>query len=142
MNDTRSPNLEVVSRIVSAFNAHDPQEIARCVAPDAIADWSESIAPYRGVYRGRDAWREFFERRLDVWKDARWEILDLAEMEGDRVLLEVRLVARGKESGAGVSATATVVWSVVGVEITHARLFQSRKDAEAATRPAGGAANA
>ena len=122
-------NVEVVRRVVDAFNRHDPNLLASYVAEDGEADWSESIAPYRGVYRGPDEWREWLRLRLEAWRNARWEPLELAALDYQRVLLVVRLVAQGRDSGVEVTAPSAIVWTVRAGKILRAKLFQSKAEA-------------
>lgn len=123
-------NKEIVAGVVAAFNQRDPEQLASFIAPDGVADWRNSIAPYRGVYRGRDAWREFFEQRLSAWEEAIWEVDEITELDEDRILLVIRLLARGREeSGIEVTAAGAVSWTLADGAVTRATLFQSREEA-------------
>jgi ketosteroid isomerase-like protein len=122
-------NVEVVSRVIDAFNRHEPDLIASYVAPEGEADWSRSLAPYRGVYRGPDEWRDWLRLRLDAWSDARWDALELTALDDDRVLLVVRLTALGRDSGVEVTASSTIIWTVRDGKIVRAELFQSKDEA-------------
>jgi ketosteroid isomerase-like protein len=122
-------NVELVRRVIDAFNRHDADLIASYIAPDGVADWSGSIAPYRGVYRGPEEWRDWLTSRLEVWSDARWEALELMELDDERVLLVVRLVAQGRDSGVEVTASSGIVWTIHGGKVARAKLFQSKEEA-------------
>ena len=122
-------NVEIVRAVVGAFNEHDPALLASYVADDGEADWSESIAPYRGIYRGPAEWREWLRLRLDAWRAARWEPIELLELDGDTVLLVTRLIAEGRDSGVQVAAKAAVIWTLRDGKIARAKLFQSKVEA-------------
>ena len=122
-------NVEVVRKIIEAFNRHDPDLFASYVAPGGEADWSDSIAPYRGVYRGPDEWKAWLRLRLDAWRDAHWEPLELAELEQELVLLVVRLIAQGRDSGIEVRASSAVLWTIRDGKVVRAKLFQSKEEA-------------
>jgi ketosteroid isomerase-like protein len=125
-------NLEVVRGVIDAFNRHDADLVVSYVAPDGEADWSGSIAPYRGVYRGPEEWRDWLRHRLDAWSHARWESLELTELDEERVLLVVRLVAQGRHSGVEVTASSGIIWTIRDGKIVRAKLFQSKGEALAA----------
>jgi hypothetical protein len=122
-------NVEIVSKVIAAFNDHDADLVASYVGPDTEADWSASLAPYRGVYRGPDEWREWLRSRWEVWGDARWEPLEWVILGEARVLTVIRLLATGRGSGVDVTATAGVIWTVHGGKIGRATLFQSKDEA-------------
>ena len=127
--------VEIVERVIAAFNDHDADLVASYVCPDTEADWSASLAPYRGVYRGPDEWREWLRSRWEVWGDARWEPLEWVILNETRLLTVIRLVATGRGSGLDVTATAGVIWTIDRGKIARATLFQSKDEAlEAAGR--------
>ena len=52
-------NVEVVRRVIEAFNRRDFDVALRDFAPDATLDMSRSRGPYAGIYVGHDAIRTF-----------------------------------------------------------------------------------
>jgi ketosteroid isomerase-like protein len=122
-------NVEVVRSVIDAFNRHDPDLLASYVAAEGEADWSRSIAPYRGVYSGPDEWRDWFRLRLEAWSNARWEPLELMDLDRERVLLVVRLLAQGRDSGVEVTASSGIIWTVRDGKVHRAELFQNKAEA-------------
>ena len=92
------------------MKAGDLEQLVEHFAPNAIADWSNSQAPYRGVYRGKEeiarGWRENLLSTFEnVTVDA-----DRVEVVGDGVIVvSSRLRARGRE-GIEVDARGGQLW--------------------------------
>jgi ketosteroid isomerase-like protein len=116
-------NVATMRAIFEAVNRGDLDDtVARIPEEDFVADWSESVAPERGVYRGRDE-VEYFES----------EIIDA----GDLVVRVGGLRARGTGSGAEVTARGTQVWRFRGGTPISVRLYQSKAEALEATGLSG-----
>jgi ketosteroid isomerase-like protein len=107
-------NVATVRATFEAVNRGDLDDAVARIPEDFVAGWSESVAPESGVYRGRDE-VEYFES----------EIIDA----GDLVVRVGGLRARGKGSGAEVTARGTQVWRVRGGTPISVRLYQSKAEA-------------
>jgi ketosteroid isomerase-like protein len=121
-------NVEVVRAIWDAVNRGDIDEAFRYAPDDFVADWSGSEAPESGVYRGREAVKERFERTSEAWSEMEYfetEIIDA----GDQVLRVGGVRARGRGSGAEVTAQGAQVWTFRGGTPVSVRLFQSKEEA-------------
>ena len=102
------------------------------MAEDFEMDWSNSIGPLSGVYRGREQVNEVFESFRDAWDRALWEIQEVIELEGERVLLVNRNRMRGRTSGAEVEATGVQVWTIRNGKLASVKLYQSKAEAHEA----------
>ena len=51
-------NVELVRRTIDALNRREIDQAAEAAHGDFEADWSNSIAPHGGVYRGRERARD------------------------------------------------------------------------------------
>jgi ketosteroid isomerase-like protein len=102
------------------------------VHADVEFDWSNSRAPYVGVYRGeadvKDAWRTW----LDAWDEWHPRIIESIEVDPETVVVVTEVHARGKESGVPVRAEGASVWRIRDGKIARAKLFQSKAEALAA----------
>ena len=56
--------IELVRRFHDAWIAEDLDVVLDCIHPDMEFDWSESRAPFRGIYRAHDGMRQY-------WNDMR-----------------------------------------------------------------------
>ena len=122
-------SVGAVRKVFAAFNQHDPDLLVGSLAEDCIADWSASIGPDKGVYRGRAEVRAFYEGLLSAWADVRWEPLEMLELDGARVLSVNRLSGRGRGSGVEVAGSGAIIWTVRNGEVADLRLFQNKHEA-------------
>jgi ketosteroid isomerase-like protein len=65
----------------------------------------------RGIDKVGEAWAEF----LEMWEEYRVEAEEFLEVEGDRVLVLVRLLGRGKASGLEVGQMPTEAANVLDI---------------------------
>jgi ketosteroid isomerase-like protein len=129
-------NVATVRAIFEAVNRGDLDDAVARIPEDFVADWSESVAPESGVYRGRDEVRRIFETTSEPWSEVEYfesEIIDA----GDLVVRVGGLRARGKGSGAEVAAHGTQVWTFREGTPISVRLYQSKAEALEATRLPG-----
>ena len=121
-------NVATVRAIWDAVNRGDLDEAFKYAPDDFVADWSSSEAPESGVYRGREAVKARFERTVEVWSEMEYfetEIID----SGDQVVRVGGVRARGRGSGAEVSAEGAQIWTFQGGTPTSVRLYQSKAEA-------------
>jgi ketosteroid isomerase-like protein len=91
-------NVEIVRKLIGAWNQHDADRSLSYVAPDI--EWMPAgpAAVEGAVYRGRD---EVASRIASVWEA--WDVFDFREGElrdlGDSVLWLGRVKMRGSASG-------------------------------------------
>jgi ketosteroid isomerase-like protein len=125
-----SENLELARRGVEAFNGGDLDAMAELWTDDITIDFSASISPYAGMYSGKDEAKEFLRGVREVWEMIRWEPRELIEVGPDQVLVDNVVRARGRGSGVEVEGHGAQVWTTRDGLLAHARLFQSRGEAE------------
>ena len=82
----------------------------------------------RGEYRGHDGIRQFLR---DYMVD--WESFHLAPTEyldaGSKVVVVMRVIARGRESGVRVDRQLAHVWTFRGAKATRHQSFATREEA-------------
>jgi ketosteroid isomerase-like protein len=121
-------NVEKVRRGFAEYNRGDIEGALQEWAPDAVWDWSNGHGFDAGVYRGRDEIRAFWEQRRAAWEENRLEIVDLVEVEDDRVIVENVAYLRGRD---GIEVEARSAWLVTfqdGDQISL-KLYQTMGDA-------------
>jgi ketosteroid isomerase-like protein len=62
-------------------------------------EWAMADGPDPATWRGVDGMREGFRANMGVWRDVHAEVEAYRDLDGDRVLVLERRVARGKASG-------------------------------------------
>jgi ketosteroid isomerase-like protein len=120
-------NLEIVRRSIDAWNACDLTTWTASLHPDAEIDWSRSLAPFKGVYRGRDG--------IETFWDVFWSTFDDVQVEahgftvvGSEVVVPNTVHMRGREGIEVTARTALVFWVENG-QIARLRLFQAQAEA-------------
>jgi ketosteroid isomerase-like protein len=122
-------NVEIVRATIDALNRRDLDRAVEAAHEDFEADWSNSIAPHRGVYRGRERARELFEAFLEAWEEFQWDPQELVEVDDSRVLVVSRVRGRGRGSGVEVDASGAQLWTISGGEVRGVKLYQSKAEA-------------
>ena len=122
-------NVEIVRATIDSINRRDLDQALEAAHEDFEADWSNSIAPHGGVYRGRERVRELFEAFLEAWEEFRWDLQEIIEVDEARVVVVNRVRGRGRGSGVEVDATGAQLWTITGGEVRSVKLYQSKADA-------------
>lgn len=126
-------NVEIVRRFLElSLERRDFEAALQLVHPDAEMDWSNSRAPYRGVYRGYAEAMSAWATWLEAWDEWHTEVKEWIEVDSETVVVVTHVRARGKGSGVTVDAGGAGVWRVRHGKIDHAKLFQSKDEALAA----------
>ena len=121
-------NVATVRAIWDAVNRGDIDEAFKYAPDDFVADWSSSEAPESGVYRGRDEVKARFERTREVWSEMEHFETEIVDA-GDQVVRVGGVRARGRGSGAEVSAQGAQVWTFQGETPISVRLYQDKAEA-------------
>ncbi len=121
-------NLEKVQRSFAEYNRGDIEGALEEWARDALWDWSNGHGFDAGVYRGRDEIRAFWQQRGAAFEEIRLEIIDLVEVDDDRVIVENIGHARGRD---GIEVEARSAWLITfrGGEQISLTLYQTKQDA-------------
>jgi len=120
-------NVEVVHRHLEAWNRRDRAAYVASFRSDAEIDWSRARALYRGVYRGREQQKAFWDEFWSTFDDSHLEIHNLTEA-GSEVVVWNTAHMWGRD-GIEVTARSALVFTVENGEITCLRLFQERAEA-------------
>ncbi len=122
-------NVELVRRTIDALNRREIDQAVEVAHEDFEADWSNSIAPHGGFYRGRERARELFEAFLEAWDEFRWEPQEIIEVDESRIVVANRVRGRGRGSGVEVDATGAQLWTINRGKVRSVKLYQSKADA-------------
>jgi ketosteroid isomerase-like protein len=120
-------NVEVVRRLLDAFNARDLDRFARLTTEDF--EWSPSMVAIDGeVLLGREGIETYFGRMIDAWDEFRVADGEFRDL-GDRVLWRGRLDGRGRISGALVSAPLDILYGLRDGQVSSMRSFLDHTEA-------------
>jgi ketosteroid isomerase-like protein len=121
-------NVEIVRRAYEAFNLVDLDALAELAEADVVMDWSRSIGPQRGVYRGLagvEAWIAAISEAF-----ASFEILPLEYIgAGDRIVVPARVKGQGRGSGIVVDAEGVTLWELERGRVVRLTLYETKKEA-------------
>jgi ketosteroid isomerase-like protein len=121
-------NVRVVREIYSALSRGDFEAALEAGHPDAEHDWSRSVGPYQGIYRGREEIRGFWVTFRDAVDELTFEVEDAIDA-GEHVVALVRVRVRGRGSGVQVDARGPHVWTLRDGKVIRFRLFQEKTEA-------------
>ena len=120
-------SVEIVKRLVDAFNKRDVDAFAEITTPDF--EWTTSMTAVEGeIFWGREGIETYFGRMKDAWD----EFLALADSYrdlGDRVLWLGRLEGRGRSSGVPVSAPLDILYDLRDGRISRMHSFLDHAEA-------------
>ena len=130
-------NVELVRRTTDLFNRKEIARVLDAAHDDFELDWSNSIGPLKGVYKGREGALELWGSFLDAWDEIRWDPQEIIEVDEARVILVNHVRMRGGGSGVDVEATAAQLWTITDGKGRSVKLYQSKAEALAAAQLAG-----
>jgi ketosteroid isomerase-like protein len=122
-------NAEIVRRCYECLNRGDIDEALVELADDFEMDWSNSIGPAKGVYRGKDEVRAIWASYLDAFEDVRWEVVDFKHMDEAMLIAATRFSARGRGSGVAVEGNGAQLWRFADGEALKVELHQGLPEA-------------
>ena len=129
-------NVDLVRRTIDYFNRGEIDQALEATHEDFEMDWSNSIGPLKGVYRGRRQVLELWGTFFDAWQEVRWDPEEMIDVDDTRVILVNHVHMRGKGSGIQVDATGVQLWTFREGRGVSVKLFQTKEDAcEAAGFP-------
>jgi ketosteroid isomerase-like protein len=103
-------DLDTIRASYGALNQGNVQGALDALHRDAV--WRESPElPGGDEFEGRAAIEEFLEGYLEQWEIFHQQVESTLHRD-DRVLVNIRLTAVGRESGAEVSARYAHVWTI------------------------------
>jgi len=127
------PELELVRLGYEMFEARGLDGIVERLDPDI--EWHEpEDLPDSPVMHGRDEARRHLEALLRNWERFSIELEALSEPAEGQVLAEVRVVARGRASGAEVDTRHEHLWTLRAGRATRVQIYD-RERHDRAARP-------
>ncbi|MCW3069881.1 MAG: hypothetical protein JWL67_2506 [Solirubrobacterales bacterium] len=127
--------MEIVRQMFEAFNIEDIENIIAFTHPDLLVEIPPEISAEPDTYRGHDGMRRYFRSFQDVMEEIRFEPVQLWEV-GDRVVVAVRLTARGRQTAIRVEQRTAGVWRIRDGKVIEVRAYRSPAEALSAARSA------
>ena len=120
-------SVELVRRVIDAFNRRDVDALRALNHPDIEIDWSASLGPEPRIYRGPEEAAEFFNNYLGIFERVHL-VPERFIDSGDLVVVPNTAQLRGRD-GIQTVARSALVYEVRGGRILRLRLHQETSDA-------------
>ena len=123
-------NVELVRRAWEAASSKPPDwpVLNELYHPDHVleSDWG---AINNTAYRGASGFRDSLADQDQAWGEWKSELRDLIDAGGETVVVEARLVARGRQSAIPIDRVFGVLVTVQRGKIVRTRAFDSVQEA-------------
>jgi ketosteroid isomerase-like protein len=120
-------NVEIVKKLIDAFNGRDVETFAGLTTPDF--EWTTSMSAVEGeIFWGREGIDTYFERMREAWEEFRGLASEYRDL-GERVLWIGRLEGRGRGSGVPVSASLDVLYDLRDGKISRMHSYLDHGEA-------------
>ena len=122
-------NVEIVRASTEAINRGDIDGALETAADDFEMDWSNSIGPLKGIYKGKEQVKELWTSFVDAFDEVRWDPEEIIEVDESRVIVVNHVRMRGRGSGIDVDATGVQLWTIRAGKGRRVKLYQSKAEA-------------
>jgi ketosteroid isomerase-like protein len=120
-------NVEIVRRGIEAWNRRDLTAVLALWSTDGEIDWSRANGPLKGVYRGHQGAKTFWNEFWSTFESVEIETHGFTQT-GPHVVVPNTAHMRGRD-GIEVLARSTFVFTIEKGLQTRLRLFQERDEA-------------
>ena len=122
---------------ITRLNRGDFRGAIADIDDDFEMDWSNSIGPLSGVYRGRKEVTEFWESFLEAWDELNWDMHEVIDLGGEEVLVVNNVRMRGRASGIDVQAVGAQVWTIRNGKLLSAKVLPGESRSPRSRGPVG-----
>ena len=122
-------NVTLVRRFEDSWASRDLDAALECVDREFEFDWSDSMGPFKGTYKGHDGLARFWTDMLDAWEHFSPEMVEVIDFGPDGLITVDLVRARGKGSGIDMEARGAMLWTVQGGKIVRVKMFQTKEEA-------------
>jgi ketosteroid isomerase-like protein len=121
-------HLEATRRALDAFNRRDVEAMIALAADEFEIDWTRSLGPMQGVFRGREGLEEYLREQWEIFDEFNVEPLELTPCGERHVLVTTRVHATGR-GGIPVSATSSHLYTFEDGRLARVTLYQQPEEA-------------
>ena len=119
----------VVRRFEDCWARGDLHGAQECVHPDFEFDWSNSIGPFAGIYKGHDGLARFWDELLETWDNFAPTAEEFISCGPDQLITVDVVRGRGRGSGIEMQARGVMLWTLRDGKILRTKMFQNKDDA-------------
>jgi ketosteroid isomerase-like protein len=128
--DSDEARIDVVKRAIEMFNSRDAEGMRSLAGDDFVYDWTRSLGPRPGVYKGPDGFFEFIKDQWEMFDPMHLEALEYIP-RGNHVVVPGRISGTGPQ-GVPVSAQAAHLYTFEDGRLVRITMYQAREEALAA----------
>ena len=124
-------NVEIVRLAYAAFSEGDLDALAERTHRDWVFDFSRSIGPDKGVYRGRNQVLRFAATNAEAFERFQLSPIEYVVGRGGEIVVRHQVSARGRGSGVEWERVpdATFVWQLGDGKVITTTLYQDHTEA-------------
>jgi ketosteroid isomerase-like protein len=121
-------NVEIVRRGIAAFIESEP--LSDFFASDLVWDMGTfSGWPGQSEFCGLDEFNDFLEAWIEPYEGWSYEVDDILDAGGNRVVVTVRQRGKPRGSGSWIDARFAIVYTIEGELIQRAQVYASADEA-------------
>jgi ketosteroid isomerase-like protein len=121
-------DIEVVQRLVDAFNSGDIDGILALTHPDFEVEVPPELSAEPDVYIGHAGMRRYWESFHDALDEVRFDLEEYWELDG-AVVVALRVSAKGRRTAIAIEQRNAGVWRTRDRKALQANIFASLADA-------------
>jgi ketosteroid isomerase-like protein len=124
-------NVDLVREAYAAISARDFGRLAKVTDPEWVFDFSRSISPLKGVYRGHEEFVRFLSTGAEAFERFQLSPVEFRVGSGGEIVVRHHLRAKGRGSGLEWEEDlgTTTVWEVRDGKVVRATMYPRRRDA-------------
>jgi len=126
-------NVELMREGLEAFERDGVEALLDYIHPEFEVTTPPSLSVEPDTYRGHDGVRRYFDSFYEVMDEVRFVPEEFIEV-GDRVVIPLQVVARGRETGIEATQRVFQVWSARDGKAIRVEVFPTREEAIAAAQ--------
>jgi len=126
-------NVELMREGLEAFERDGVEALLDYIHPEFEVTTPPSLSVEPDTYRGHDGVRRYFDSFYEVMDEVRFVPEEFIEV-GDRVVIPLQVVARGRETGIEATQRVFQVWSARDGKAIRVEIFPTREEAIAAAQ--------
>lgn len=117
-------NVELVPRVLEAFNSEDVERVLALVHPDVEVEISPEVSAEPDTYVGHEGMRRYFDSFREAMEEIRFQA-DQVWDAGASVVVALRLTARGRQTAIPVEQLSAGVWTIREGKVERIRAYAS-----------------
>jgi ketosteroid isomerase-like protein len=135
MDEMSRENVEATRAGFRTLERDGVEGLLAFIHPDFETTTPAELTVEPATYRGHDGIRRYFESFYEVMDEVRFEPEDFIDA-GERVVVPVRLVARGRDTGIEAEQRLAFVWTLRDRKALRLETFPTLEAALEAVDPA------